>query len=302
MRSNGLPTYNFAAVVDDYEMKITDIFRGEEHISNTPYQIALYESFGWKDSIPRFGHLSLILSESGKKISKRDPDSERYLVDYFWDKGYYPEAILNYLLILGWSEGEREFFKLDEGVKHFSTSGLSGSPSTFDFKKLEWMSQSYLNQLDLHKYLNFVLPFFKGEAKDYSLTLEQKKEFAIRFRSRVKYASFLDELASSFYSIDYLSEEVINQLKEFPEVVSLIEKTLERLEQINSEDWKEEKEIQQFLKILCATLEIKKHDFYTNLRLLLTGESEGLPLFSIFFLLGLEKSRFRFQKVLEFLK
>ena len=101
MRSSGLPTYNFAVVVDDYEMKITDVFRGEEHISNTPYQIALYEAFGWGDSLPRFGHLSLILSEAGRKISKRDEDSDRYFVDYFLNQGYYPEAILNYLLTLG---------------------------------------------------------------------------------------------------------------------------------------------------------------------------------------------------------
>lgn len=302
MRSNGLPTYNFAVTVDDYEMRITDIFRGEEHISNTPYQLALYEAFGWKDSIPRFGHLSLILSESGKKISKRDEDASKYFVDYFLEKGYYPEAILNYLLILGWSEGEREFFRLGEAIKSFSTTGLSGSPSTFDFKKLEWMSQSHLNHLDLHQYLNFVLPFFSGKTQDYELNLEQKKEFAIRFRSRVKYATFLNELANSFYSSDYLTEKVMKQLRGFSEIILLVKSTLESLEKQSSKSFEEEKEIQRVLKTLCVTLGIKKHDFYTNLRLVLTGETEGLPLLSIFFLLGLEKSKSRLQTALELLE
>ncbi|CCE66636.1 glutamate--tRNA ligase [Candidatus Mycoplasma haematominutum] len=298
MRSSGAPTYNFAVTVDDYEMKITDVFRGEEHLSNTPYQLALYEAFGWQESIPNYGHLSVILGASGKKISKRDADSEKYFVTYFLDKGFYPEALLNYLLILGWTEGEREFFTLRESIESFSTAQLSGAPSSFDYRKLEWMSQSYLNQLELLQYLNFSLPFFRGEYEEFTLKPSKRREFAICFRSRVKYASFLDDLATQFYAEEYLTAEVIKELKSFSNITTILRETLKEL-QGDALNRFEEFELRLTLKKLLSKLAVPPPTFYQSLRLSLIGEKEGLPLHSVIYLLGLQRATCRLERVLD---
>ncbi|WP_043913227.1 glutamate--tRNA ligase [Mycoplasma suis] len=302
MRSNGLPTYNFAVVVDDYEMKISDIFRGEEHLSNTPYQIALYEAFGWEEFIPNFGHLSLIMSaETGKKISKRDVNAQKYLVSYFLEKGYHPEALLNYLLLLGWTCGEREFFNLKESISNFSISGLSGSPSICDFKKLEWMSFSYLSKMDVFQYLNFVLPFFKGNIEGFQLSEEMKKEFAIRFRSRVKYAYSLVEISEEFYSKKYLNEEFFEKLKGYENIEEFIEKTLSFFTSNQVESWTEA-EARLLLKKLFNELGTPKPDICHKLRFLLTGDPEGLPMYSTILLLGQDNICSRLRDVSEKLK
>ncbi|AFO51682.1 glutamyl-tRNA ligase [Candidatus Mycoplasma haematolamae str. Purdue] len=296
IRSNGIPMYNFAAAVDDYEMKISDIFRGEEHLSNTPYQLALYKAFGWEEFIPSYGHLSLIASESGRKISKRDPDSYKYYVNYFLERGFYPEALLNYLLILGWTEGEREFFTVKEAISAFKTETLSGSPSIFDFKKLEWMSQSYLNKLDLLQYLNFVLPFFKSEHEEFTAYPEKRRDFAVCFRSRVKYASFLEDLAEEFYSLEYLKKEGLDSLKSFESSITLIDTALTRLKERGPDNFVEI-EIRLFLKQLLVKLELPRPDVFKNLRLALIGEKEGLPLHSVIYLLGYSRTLERLEKV-----
>lgn len=301
MRSNGLPTYNFAVVVDDYEMNISDIFRGEEHISNTPYQIALYEAFGWEENMPNFGHLSLLVSESGKKISKRDAEAEKYSVEYLLSLGYYPEALLNYLLLLGWNLGEQEFFNLKESVKNFTVEGLSGSPSVCDLKKLDWMSFSYLSKMDAHQYLNFVLPFFKGKIGDFQLSEEMKKEFALRFRTRVKYALALEEIAKEFFGNDYLNEKFIEKLKLDASNLEFIQKVLNFLKEYKFEKWSE-MEARLLLKKLFFIFEMSKQEICHKLRFILIGEEEGLPVHSTFFLLGIERICKRLESSLKELK
>lgn len=155
LKSDGQALYNFACVVDDALMKITHVLRGEEHLSNTPKQLLLYDALGLPK--PAFGHLSIILDENRKKLSKREGST--YLSD-FRENGFLPAAILNFLVLLGWSPGnDREFFHVEELVQEFSIEGVSKSPAIFDLKKLKWMNSQYIKGLSNEALLENIFPY-----------------------------------------------------------------------------------------------------------------------------------------------
>lgn len=157
LKSDGLPTYNFANVVDDSLMKITHVIRGSEYLSSTPKYNLLYEAFGWE--IPTYIHLPLIMKEGGKKLSKREGDAS---FEDFYNKGYLPEAIINYIALLGWSPGtEEEFFTLDELVERFDIKGLNKSPAVFDVNKLRWMNGEYIRRKSLEEFHELALPYYR---------------------------------------------------------------------------------------------------------------------------------------------
>lgn len=161
LKSDGLPTYNFANVVDDHLMGITHVLRGSEYLSSTPKYNLLYEHFGWQK--PEYVHLPLILADGGaRKLSKRkgDPSFEDLL-----DQGYLPQAVVNYIALLGWSPGDdREFFTLQELCQAFSLRGLSKSPSVFDGEKLRWFNANYIRHLSPEAYANAALPYLQNTA------------------------------------------------------------------------------------------------------------------------------------------
>lgn len=141
-RSDGTPTYNFCVVIDDWDMKITHVIRGEDHINNTPRQINLLQALG--APIPHYAHVSMILGEDGKKLSKRHGAVS---VLQYRDEGYLPQALLNYLLRLGWSQGDQEIFSLEEMQRYFSLAAVNRSASAFNPEKLLWLNHHYMNQL-----------------------------------------------------------------------------------------------------------------------------------------------------------
>lgn len=144
VKSNGWPTYFLASVVDDHESKITDVIRGEEWLPSTPKIIFLYQSFGWQ--IPRLAHMPVIVGPSGKKLSKRDGDTAA--LDYR-KKGYLPEALINFLVLLGWNpKTNQEFFEINELIKLFDLKDINKAPTIFDIKKLDWMNGHYIRKLD----------------------------------------------------------------------------------------------------------------------------------------------------------
>src|SRR5699024_2421589 len=147
---DGMPTYNFAVVIDDHLMKITHVLRGDDHVSNTPKQLVVYEALGWEP--PKFGHMTLIInSETGKKLSKRD-ESILQFIEQYRDLGYLPEAMFNFIALLGWSpKGEDEIFSHDELIERFDTDRLSKSPAAFDNKKLEWINYRYMKSADAER-------------------------------------------------------------------------------------------------------------------------------------------------------
>src|SRR5690606_23152895 len=141
-KKDGIPTYNFAVVIDDYLMKISHVLRGEDHISNTPRQLMIYEALGWEP--PQFAHMTLIVNEQKKKLSKRDESIIQFIEQYD-QLGYLPETLFNFIALLGWSpEGEQEMFTQEELVQVFDAARLSKSPAVFDTNKLAWMNGEYI--------------------------------------------------------------------------------------------------------------------------------------------------------------
>lgn len=138
-RSDGSPTYNLAVVVDDHTMGVTEVLRGDDHVNNTPRQIQLYKALGWE--VPNFGHVPMILGPDKKKLSKRHGALS---VMEYEKMGYLPEAVVNYLVRLGWSHGDQEIFSREELIKLFNTEHLGNSPSVFDTKKLDWVNCEYI--------------------------------------------------------------------------------------------------------------------------------------------------------------
>jgi glutamyl-tRNA synthetase len=156
LKSDGMPTYNFANVIDDHLMRITHVVRGSEYLSSTPKYNLLYQAFGW--SIPIYIHLPPVMKEAGKKLSKREGDAS---FEDFYSKGYLIEAIVNYIALLGWSSGtEQEFFTLDELKAVFSTDGLNKAPAIFDVNKLRWMNGEYIRKKTLDQFHELALPYY----------------------------------------------------------------------------------------------------------------------------------------------
>jgi len=145
-RSDGSPTYNLAVVVDDHDMKIECVIRGDDHINNTPKQINLYESLGW--NIPRFAHVPMILGADGSRLSKRHGAVN--LISYR-DAGFLPKALLNYIVRLGWSHGDQEIFSVDEMIKLFELKNINKSSASFNQEKLDWINQSYIKTTEINE-------------------------------------------------------------------------------------------------------------------------------------------------------
>ncbi|WP_029512992.1 glutamate--tRNA ligase [Mycoplasmopsis iners] len=154
-KSDGYPTYNFAVVIDDHDMNISHVLRGEEHITNTPKQLAIYQALGWEN--PQFGHMTVITNMEGKKLSKRDTSLKQFIEDYR-NEGYMPEGVFNFLALLGWTEANaKELMSKTEIIEAFDPERLSKSPSKFDIQKMQWFSKQYLKNTsteDLIKMLN----------------------------------------------------------------------------------------------------------------------------------------------------
>ncbi|NLO12914.1 MAG: glutamate--tRNA ligase [Clostridiales bacterium] len=167
IKADGMPTYNFANVIDDHLMGISHVIRGMEYLSSTPKYNLLYKALGWE--IPQYIHLPNVMRDSQHKLSKRDGDA--YYSDFI-QKGYLTEALINYLALVGWNPGdEREFFTMEELVEAFSVSGLSKSPAIFDLNKLTWFNAEYIRRLPFEDYLGRATPWFeqvlKGKGIDY---------------------------------------------------------------------------------------------------------------------------------------
>ena len=157
IKADGMPTYNFANVIDDHTMGITHVMRGNEYLSSTPKYNLLYDAFGWEK--PVYIHMTPIMRDATHKLSKRDGDA--YFEDYL-NKGYLKEAIVNYVALLGWNPGdEREFFTMDELIKAFSVDGMSKSPAIFDVNKLTWMNAEYVRRLTPEQFTEYALPYYE---------------------------------------------------------------------------------------------------------------------------------------------
>ena len=202
IKSDGMPTYNFANVIDDHAMDITHVLRGSEYLTSTPKYKLLYEDFGW--DIPTFVHLPLMLNASGGKISKRNGD-EYASVQYLLDNGYLPTAIINYIAFLGWSSPDnKEYYTLPELVEAFEIKNISKSPSNFDLQKLNWMNGEHIKRLPEDVFYQMALPTLQSAIKTPGINLQ---DIARMVQSRVLFVKdsaelvdFIDQLPD--YNID----------------------------------------------------------------------------------------------------
>ncbi|WP_277074179.1 glutamate--tRNA ligase [Simonsiella muelleri] len=167
-RADGTPTYNFCVVVDDFDMGITHVIRGDDHVNNTPKQINIFKALGAK--LPEYAHLPMILNEQGKKISKRSGDT--VAITEYEDMGILPEAMLNYLARLGWAHGDDEFFNMNQFVEWFDLAHVSASPSRMDSKKLAWINAEHIKVTDNEKLAELTLPRLQNQGVTVSGSLK----------------------------------------------------------------------------------------------------------------------------------
>ena len=217
-KRDGMPTYNFAVVVDDHLMEITHVLRGDDHVSNTPKQLAVYEALGWQP--PKFGHMTLIInSETGKKLSKRD-ESVLQFIEQYRDLGYLPDAMFNFITLLGWSPvGESEIFSQRELIKQFDPSRLSNSPAAFDQKKLEWINNQYIKKADRDTLLDLALNNLQEanlvEKDPNPEKLEWVRQLVNIYSVQMSYTRQIVDLAKIFFNAPKdLSEKEIAEIRQ----------------------------------------------------------------------------------------
>ena len=265
LKSDGFPTYNFANVVDDHLMEITHVVRGNEYISSTPKYNLIYESFGWTP--PHYVHVPPVMKDAQHKLSKRNGDAS------FQDlvaKGYLPEAIINYIALLGWNPGnDEEIFSLDELKKIFSVERLNRSPAIFDIVKLTWMNGQYIRKLSEAEFLDYARPYIEGSLKrkvdiqDLCRVLQPRLE---TFGDIPNQIDFLDEVPN------YDNELYVNKKMKTDEAISktALELSLSRLETVS--DWSNDNLFAE-LKALAEENGMKNGQIMYPVRIALSGKA-----------------------------
>ncbi|MCS4486607.1 glutamate--tRNA ligase [Staphylococcus americanisciuri] len=297
VKKDGVPTYNFAVAVDDHYMEITDVIRGDDHISNTPKQLMIYETFGWEP--PRFGHMTLIVNEQRKKLSKRDGQILQFIEQYR-DLGYLPEAIFNFIALLGWSpEGEEEIFSKQEFIDIFTEKRLSKSPAFFDKQKLEWINNQYMKEKDAEAVFEMTLPhMIKAGLLPESPSeadLEWGRKLVALYQEQMSYAGEIVPLSELFFrdekALDEAAQEVLNG-EQVPELMRVLSGKLEALESFKAEDIKKE------IKAVQKETGIKGKQLFMPIRVAVTGQMHGPELPNTMEVLGKDKVLTRIQKLL----
>ncbi len=202
LRTDGSPTYNFAVVVDEVDMGCTHVIRGDDHLNNTPRQINLFHAFG--KSVPQFGHVPMILSPEGRKLSKRDDDVS---VLEWRNEGYLPGAVLNYLVRLGWSHGDQELFSVGEMIEYFDSAQINRSPASLDPKKLTWINHQHLMKLTPAEGLEKAKPYFDNRGIEVDDSDRNRKIFEVQQSRSHTLVEFVDKSVYFFTDFDAYDEK-----------------------------------------------------------------------------------------------
>lgn len=293
MKADGTPSFHMAVVVDDALMKITHIIRGEDHLSNTPLHILLFEALGFSrewPSHPHYAHLPMIAGEEGDPLSKR---AGALSIQDYRRQGYLPEALVNYMLLLGWSPGQKqEKLPLAEAVERFDVRHVSKSPAHFDPKKLDWLAEKYLRQADTERLVELIIPFLPQEAKEIERT--RLKALVEAVRPGLANLSQAAKGSEWFFKEPVLDEGQITALSsDKPRaVLAQVLKALEGQEESFI------KEYNKFIKQLAEKGGLAPKEVMMSLRLALTGSTHGPELVAIVSLLGHEGCKRRLKKLL----
>ena len=291
MKSDGSPTYSFACVIDDALMEISHVIRGEDHISNTPKQIMIYQALGYK--IPKFAHLPLIMGMDGARLSKRTGATA---VSDYRSHGFLPEALVNYLMLLGWSPGtNQEVVPLDAAVKKFSIKKINKAAAAFDMDKLKWINAQYLKQTDAKRLVDLLLPFLKEQGYiDDKYDRKQLESIVDLYKGRMTtLIDFLDWTDFFFKNDVAIDPELRNQYLT-PDKVEAFRRLSERLKSLNEYTVTTTEEV---FRTLVAEMNLQAADLVHPVRVALTGKTVGPGLFDTMILLGKTRTVSRLEQV-----
>lgn len=281
IKSNGIPTYNFAVVIDDYLMDITHVFRGEEHLSNTPKQIQIYQYLNFP--IPQFGHMTIIVNDQGKKLSKRDASIVQFMSQYR-DMGYIPEAIFNFILLLGWSpEGTQEIFTKQQAIDAFDVSRLSSSPSMFDPQKMNWLNNHYIKQLTDEAYWQMIAPFVNQAPGIDKFSETQLKMLSNLFKEQILYGTQIIDLIKPVLTPTFVFDEETTTLLSSSESQLVLSSFIEKFKLLSILDGPSIKAIFQSIQ---AETGLKGKPLFSPFRLKLTGQYHGAEIAKLIPMLG----------------
>ncbi len=297
MRSDGIPTYNFTVVVDDAEMKITHVIRGDDHLNNTPRQVNIYNALG--EPIPKFGHLPMILGSDKTRLSKRHGATS---VMAYKDMGYLPEAMINYLVRLGWSYKDQEIFSLEELIEKFSLESVGKAAAVFNPEKLLWLNSHYINVGDPDRLAKLLMPFLinegiiKSEA-DVDIAYLAKAVTSLKERNRT-----LVELVNSaryFLTDDIKWDEKAVAKFLTSENKLILKELIERLKRIEPFN---HVEIEKAFNELKDEKGLKLGQIAQPVRVAITGSTVSPGIFEVIEIIGKERIIKRLERAIEMIK
>lgn len=296
VKKDGVPTYNFAVVIDDHMMEISHVLRGDDHISNTPKQQMIYQAMGWEE--PKFGHMTLIVNENKKKLSKRDGSIIQFIEQYK-DLGYLPEALFNFIALLGWTpEGEEEIFSKEEFIKLFDETRLSKSPAFFDKQKLTWINNQYMKEKDAETVFQMALPHLVKEGLVEENASEAELDWARKlvalYQEQMSFAAEITTLSEQFFKDDIEFDEAANEViaqEHIPELMAALHEKFSMMDDFSPEA------IKAAIKEVQKSTGYKGKKLFMPIRVAVTGQTKGPELPETISLIGREKALVRIGKL-----
>ena len=285
-RSNGVPTYNFVVAIDDALMGVNSVIRGDDHLSNTPKQIVIYEALEFE--LPKFYHVPMINNPSGKKLSKRDGAMD---VLEYKKMGYLPDALLNFLVRLGWSNKDQEIFSMDEMLKLFDPSNINKSASAYNEDKLEWINAQYIKNRDIDKLIQELIVYgvdiTKHQQKELLLNIcRDRSKTLIEIRDNIKVIIDTPIIYNQKDIDSFINKESISVLKSY--IKKILQINLEEIESVSKE----------FLK----DNSLKMPNLFKPLRVALLGTSHSPSVYDVLKVLGKDEIQRRFEVFLKYIK
>ncbi len=278
LKSDGFPTYNFANVIDDHLMEITHVIRGKEYLDQTAKYNLLYEAFGWEK--PIYAHVAMVLGEDGNKLSKRNGDAS--FMDLY-NSGYLPEAIVNYLSLLGWSPtNNQELFTMDELIHNFDEHRISKSSSQYDVKKLRWFNAQYIKKMEEDKYLAWIKKYFTRDVSNKSS--EWVDKLLLIYKDHLNYGEEINELTANFFidsiTLDAEEKEFLDSDPVTKDVIATFRKEVDSIT-----DWNIDA-INNAINNIKNTLGVKGKLLYMPIRIKASGFMHGPELADTIYLIG----------------
>jgi glutamyl-tRNA synthetase len=285
LKSDGYPTYHAAVVIDDYLMKITHIIRGEEWISSTPKHILLYKAFGW--DIPYFAHLSLLRNRDKSKVAKRNNNTS---INWYKEKGFLPEALINYLILLGWSHPDgKEIFPLSEFISKFSFDRVNKGGPIFDIDKLRWINGLYIRSKSINEIKKYVKPFL-----NYEIDNQKLEEIIKLVQDRLKVFSEINEYINFFIEKPNIDMKMITENYPINEVKVILKHTIDTLIKNGITH-----ESETLLREYANKNNYNIGNFFMIIRIAITGKTATPPLIETMQILGIDEVKERICNIID---